>query len=407
MFPAIARFSPTSTRSSDLICGHVAPGFERVRDAFAENFQQRHELGGACCAYYRGEKVVDLWGGVRNKNTGQPWEEDTMAIVYSATKGLAAMTMALAHSRGWLDFDRTVASYWPEFAQHGKEKITVRQLLAHQAGLFALDEPVTRELVSDLDRLAVVLARQKPRWQPGTRQAYHAITLGFYENELLRRLDAQQRSLGQFFQDEIAAPLGLQVFIRLPDTIPNDRLAHMSPPSMRERLTGFPFRLALATLNRRSNIVRALDGSALPLDERQVYARNLEIPSGGAVGTARAIARAYSAFAIGGELGLKKETLDALSAPPVPSANGFFDECMKGEARFSLGFMKPGVSWQFRNAAAFGSPGAGGAMGFADPTAGVGYGYVTCQMGTTLTGDPRDVALQNALYAVIGSRAGR
>lgn len=407
MFPAIARFSPAPARSREFVRGDVAAGFERVRDAFAENFQQRRELGGACCAYYRGEKVVDLWGGIRDQHTGLPWEEDTMAIVYSATKGLAAMTMAVAHSRGWLDFDCTVASYWPEFAQHSKEQITVRQLLAHQAGLFALDEPVTRELVSDLDRLAVVLARQKPRWQPGTRQAYHAITLGFYEAELLRRIDPQHRSLGRFFQDEIAAPLGLQVFIRLPATIPTYRLAHMSPPSMRERLLGFPFRLALASLNRRSNIVRALDGSALPLDERHVYARDFEMPSGGAVGTARAIARAYSAFAMGGELGLKKETLDALAAPATPSANGFYDECMMGEARFSLGFMKPGASWQFHNAAAFGSPGAGGAMGFADPTAGVGYGYVTCQMGTTLTGDPRDVALQNALYAAIGSREGR
>ena len=407
MFPALARFSPTPARPSEVVHGHVAPGFEGVRQAFAENFQQRHELGGACCAYYRGEKVVDLWGGIRNQHTGQPWEEDTMAIIYSATKGLAAMTMALAHSRGWLEFDRTVASYWPEFAQHGKEAITVRQLLAHQAGLFALDEPVTRELVSDLDRLAVVLARQKPRWPPGTRQAYHGITLGFFESELLRRIDPQHRSLGQFFQDEIATPLGLQVFIRLSATIPNYRLAHMSAPSIRERLVGFPFRLALASLNRRSNIVRALDGSALPLDERHVYARDLEIPSGGAVGTARAIARAYSAFAMGGELGLKQETLDALAAPPVPSANGFFDECMKGEARFSLGFMKPGASWQFRNAEAFGSPGAGGAMGFADPTAAVGYGYVTCHMGTTLTGDPRDLALQDALYDAIGTRAGR
>ena len=118
--------------------GHVSAGFEAVREAFAENFSRRHELGGACCVYHRGEKVVDLWGGVRNKATGEPWEEDTMVLVYSATKGLAAMTLALAHSRGWLDYEERVCTYWPEFAQHGKETITVRQLLAHQAGLFAL-----------------------------------------------------------------------------------------------------------------------------------------------------------------------------------------------------------------------------------------------------------------------------
>src|SRR5262245_31541365 len=205
--------------------GHVTPGFAAVRTAFAGNFARRHELGGACCVYRHGEKIVDLWGGVRNKQTGDAWEHDTMVLVYSATKGLAAMTLANAHSRGWLDYEQPVCTYWPEFAQNGKEKTTVRQLLAHQAGLFALDEPVDRSLVADLDRLAVVLARQKPAWEPGTRQAYHAIALGFYQSELMRRVDPQHRTIGQFFQDEIAAPLGLDVYIRLPEAIPNSRLA--------------------------------------------------------------------------------------------------------------------------------------------------------------------------------------
>ena len=226
--------------------GHVSRGFEAVREAFAENFARRGELGGACCAYVRGEKVVDLWGGIRNKQTGEPWERDTMVLVYSATKGLAAMTLAIAHSRGWLDYEERVATYWPEFAQQGKEKITVRQLLAHQAGLFAFDEPVDRSVVADLDRLAVVLARQKPAWEPGTRQAYHAITLGFYEGELLRRVDPRHRSLGQFFQDEIATPLGEDVYIRLPEAIPNARLATLAPPSRIDMLVGFrPLRLML------------------------------------------------------------------------------------------------------------------------------------------------------------------
>jgi CubicO group peptidase (beta-lactamase class C family) len=185
--------------------GHVSRGFEAVREAFAGNFTRRHELGGACCAYVHGEKVVDLWGGVRNKATGEPWQRDTMVVVHSATKGLAAMTLALAHSRGWLDYETRVATYWPEFGQRGKEPITVRQLLAHQAGLFAFDEPVDRRVVAEPDLLAQVMARQQPAWEPGTRQAYHALTLGFYEGELMRRVDPRHRSLGQFFQDH---PLG-------------------------------------------------------------------------------------------------------------------------------------------------------------------------------------------------------
>jgi CubicO group peptidase (beta-lactamase class C family) len=383
--------------------GHVSAGFEAVRDAFAENFSRRHELGGACCVYYQGEKVVDLWGGVRNKATGEPWQEDTMVLVYSSTKGLAAMTLALAHSRGWLDYEERVCKYWPEFARNGKETITVRQLLAHQAGLFAFDEPVDKSVVADLDHLALVLARQKPAWEPGTRQAYHAITLGYYEGELLRRIDPQHRSLGQFFQDEIASPLGLDFYIRLPESIPDSRLATLARPSLFAMLRGFGLSFFLVALNRRSNISRALMGSEFPHDKQRIYARNFEVPSGGGVGTARAIAHAYSVFATGGrELQLRPETLQLLSAPAVPATHGFYDECMKGDGvQFSLGFMKHCPVWAFGSEGSFGFPGSGGSLGYADPKAGIGYGYVTSQMGTVLTGDPRDLALRNAVYSII------
>ena len=386
--------------------GQVSHGFEPVRDAFLENFNVRKELGAACCVYLHGEKVVDLWGGIRNQATGEPWQEDTMVVVWSATKGMAAMTLALAHSRGWLDYDERVCTYWPEFAQRGKDAVTVRQLLAHQAGLFAFDEPADRAVVADLDRLAQVLARQTPAWPPGERQAYHALTLGFYECELLRRIDPQHRSLGQFFQDEIATPLGLDFYIRLPEEIPNERLAPLVSPSLREMVLGFPIRLTLASMYPRSNIYRALvtnPGSGVALDAQRVYARNLEAPAGGGVGTAHSLARAYSVFATGGrELQLREATLQALSAPATPSAHGFYDECMKGEMQYSLGFFKPGPTLPFVRPGSFGAPGAGGSMGFADPQAEVGYGYVTNRMGTSLPLDPRDVALRDALYRVVG-----
>jgi CubicO group peptidase (beta-lactamase class C family) len=388
--------------------GYVREGLERVREVFADNFARRRELGGACCAYHRGEKVVDLWGGVRDERTGEPWEHDTKVIVYSATKGLAAMTLAVAQSRGWLDYEERVCAYWPEFAQQGKERITVRQLLAHQAGLHVLDEPVDRALVANLDRLAIVLARQKPAWEAGTREAYHAITLGFYESELLRRVDPRHHSLGQFFQDEIASPLGLDVYIRLPENIPSSQLATIARPTWFEMVRGFPPRLALDAMNPRSQVRRALRGSELPHDEAHVYARNLEIPSGGAVGTARAIARAYSVFATGGrELGLRLETLELLAAPATPPTGGFYDECMKAYGvQFSLGFMKSTPALPFGPASSFGSPGACGALGFADPETGIGYAYVTNRMGTRLTGDPRDVALRDALYSAISTASG-
>jgi CubicO group peptidase (beta-lactamase class C family) len=388
------------------IHGHVAPGFERVRTAFLENFAHRKELGAACCIYRHGEKVVDLWGGIRNRRTGEPWEEDTMVLVHSTTKGLSAMTLAVAHSRSWLDYEERVAAYWPEFALAGKERITVRQLLAHQAGLHVFDEPVDRTIVADLDRLADIMARQKPVWEPGARQAYHAISLGFYQGELIRRIDPKHRTLGRFFQDEIATPLGLDVYIRLPEEIPNSRLATLEPPGLIARLLGLPVRLQLDALNPRSHLYRSLvanPGTALSYDKDRVYARDFEVPSGGGVGTARAIARAYGVFATGGkELGLSPETLRLLMAPAVPPVRGFYDECMRGEAQFSLGFMKPCRTWPFGPAGAFGSPGAGGSLGYADPEAGIGYAYITNRMGTALTGDPRDVALRQALSSITG-----
>jgi CubicO group peptidase (beta-lactamase class C family) len=386
------------------ISGFVKPGFEAVREAFVENFTQRNELGAACCIYHHGEKVVDLWGGVRDRGTGGPWDEDTMVFVASTTKGLAGMVIALAHSRGLLDYEERVCTYWPEFAQQGKDKVTVRQLLSHQAGLLALDARVDRAVVADFDRLAAALASQKPVWEPGTRQAYHAISLGFYEGELLRRVDPRHRSLGQFFQEEIASPLGLDFYIRLPEEIPNSRLATIqraNPITM--ILHPNPFiRVFLrpGTLTHRAFWNNP--GMAIPFDKETIYARNLEVPSQGGVGTARAIAHAYSVFATGGrQLGLNPETLQALMAPAIPPLHGFYDECMKREWQLSLGFAKPDPGFPFGSPSAFGTPGTGGSIGFADPQTGVGYAYVLNRLGAKQGTDSRELALREALYRSI------
>ena len=392
------------TMDQSSVGGSVGPGFEAVRDAFLENFRHRGELGAACCVYHRGEKVVDLWGGVRNRATGEPWEAGTMALVYSSTKGAAVLAMALAHSRGLYGYNEPVRAYWPEFGQNGKEKITVRQLLAHQAGLYVLDEPIDRALVADPDRLAAVLARQRPAWEPGERQAYHGITLGFYEGELLRRVDPLHRTLGRFFQDEIASPLGLEFYIGLPREVPNSRLAPLErPQGMVAMLQAMPLSLVLAAMNPRSRFRRCLRGSELPeADPENIYARELEVPAGGGVGTARGLAGAYGEFANGGpRLGLGEETLQELMAPPVPPAHGFRDACLTVEVRFSLGFMKPSPANPFGHPGAFGSPGSGGSFGFADPETRIGYAYIPNQMQFRLE-DPRDRALRAAMWESIG-----
>lgn len=192
---------------ASMIHGSVSSGFEEVEIEFRRNFAERDELGAACTIYYKGKKVVDLWGGYRDEATLAPWEEDTLVLVFSTTKGFSALAVAVAHSQGLLDYDEKVATYWPEFAQNGKADITVRQLLEHQAGLCAIDEPLDLAMLANLDVMAAALAKQKPAWEPGTRSGYHAWSLGWYQNELIRRVDPQHRSIGQFFQDEIARPL--------------------------------------------------------------------------------------------------------------------------------------------------------------------------------------------------------
>ncbi|MBX3274717.1 MAG: beta-lactamase family protein [Sandaracinaceae bacterium] len=382
--------------------GTVAAGYERVRAAFAQNFVERGELGGAVCVYRDGEKVVDLWGGLRDRASGAPFREDTMAVVHSTTKGLAAMVLALLHSRGLLDYDERVATYWPDFAMAGKERVTVRQLLAHQAGLHAFDERVDRAVVADLERLARIMERQRPAWPPGERQAYHAITLGFYEGELVRRLDPAHRTLGRAFDEDIAARLRLDAYLRVPESISDARLAPLEAPSLLRRLRAMPLSFTLAAMNPRSVLHRALianPGTGFYLDPRRVVVRELEAPSGLAVASARALARAYGVFASGGrELGLRPETLAELEAPARPSRNGFHDELFGAEARFSLGFMKPNESVRFgHDDRAYGAPGTGGSIGYADPSRGIGYGYVTSRMGLHLEGDPRDLALRAAI----------
>jgi CubicO group peptidase (beta-lactamase class C family) len=384
------------------IAGFARPGFEFVREAFVQNFESGKELGAAFCVYHRGEKVVDLWGGIRNASTGEPWEEDTMVLVYSTTKGLSGMAMALAHSRGLYAYDERVSSYWPEFAQQGKERITVRQLLAHQAGLFALDVHVDASIVADLDRLGALLARQKPAWPPGERQAYHGITLGFYESELLRRVDPEHRTLGQFFQEEIADRLGLDFYIRLPETIPDARLAPIQRARMTRALFTVPLPFLFKVLTPRSRLHRCLWGSELPQKTDRVFARNLEVPAGGGVGTARAAARAYGEFATGGKvLGLREETLRELMAPARPPVHGFRDACLTAEIPFSLGFTKPSRRNPFGHPTSFGFPGFGGSFAFADPHAQLGYAYFPNRMGTFLE-DPRELALRAAVYRSIG-----
>ena len=270
-----------------------------------------------------------------------------MVLVFSATKGISALTVALAHSRGLIDYKEKVATYWPEFAQNGKENITVRQLLGHQAGLCAFDEQLDAQVLADLDAVASILARQRPAWQPGTRHGYHYLSLGLYEGELIRRTDPHHRSLGRYFQEEVAAPLGLTFYIGLPPDVTDSKVATIEsfkPLQMLLHMNTMPAGMVFGYTNPRSLTRRTFGNPKLrsPADFNRPEYRRVELPAGNGIGQVRSMAKAYGVFAAGNhELVIDEDTLEALAAPPTLPSLGSRDEVLKTEMSYSLGFNSP------------------------------------------------------------------
>jgi CubicO group peptidase (beta-lactamase class C family) len=399
--------------SPDLVGGGVDEGYGKIADVFRRNLSSGQEVGAAVAVYRDGRKVADLWGGFRNGITQAPWEQDTLVNVFSTTKGVASLAVAVAASRGLISYDARVADYWPEFAQASKDAITVRQLLSHQAGLSAIDPPLTLGDLADPMKMSSKLAAQVPAWTPGTRHGYHGFTLGWYEGELIRRVDPAGRSLGQFFAEEIAKPLGLDFYIGLPASVDRDRVAHLhawSQAKMLLHLNTLPPRLVAATFNPFGLTARSMalaKGIKVPGHFNRDELRVVEMPAANGIGTARSIAKLYGSAATGGsEIGLTPSTLDGLRKPAIPPTNGLRDKVLHVDTVFSLGFGKPSSLCVFGSSdSAFGTPGLGGSFGFADPDTGIGYGYVTNRLGFHLVSDPRELALRQTLFHdILGAR---
>ncbi len=390
------------------IHGEVAAGFEPVADAFRRNFAHGGEVGAAVAVYDGDRPVVDLWGGVRDRARGLAWERDTMVPVFSSTKGMTAFLIARAVSRGDLDYQAPVARYWPEFAAHGKGAITVRQLLDHRAGLPVLDRVVRLSDMSEPDRLAEILAAQKPLWSPGTRQGYHPITAGLYLGELVRRVDPHARSLGRVFAEEFAAPLGLDFFIGLPEDEPLDRIATLSATSGLDILRyerDIPLRIGIQMVLRRGLTYRALSSPRTGAPERATRREFLgvENPAAGGVGTARSLARVYGAAAgRTGELPITPGVLDRLATADTVDDVPADDLVLLTRSRYHLGFRKPCGDFRFgSDKRAYGTTGYGGSFGFADPGTGLGFGYVTNRLGTAVLDDARTRVVREALLRCV------
>lgn len=389
--------------NNKLIQGTVASGFEKVKVEFEKNFTDRNEIGAACAIYLAGKKVVDLWGGYRDKNKTLPWSKDTIVPVFSTTKGLAAIAVALAHSRRLLDYNEKVCTYWPEFAQNEKEHITVKQLLDYQAGLSAIDEKITLDIITDFDRLSEILARQKPRWKPGTKQGYHCWNNQWFQSELIRRVDQKNRSLGKFFYEEIAKPLGLDFYIGLPENIQDEQIAKLIPFPKVEMLFKMPLNFVLPLFNPWSLASKTMLNPKFVTNHSNFNNRKVlavEMGSGNGVGNARSIAKIYSEFMMGSKiLNIRQDTLDIISAPASMPENQKIDLVLKSDIIFSLGFIRPSNSIQYGfDAKSFGANGAGGSMGFADPVKKVSFSYVMNKMGAHLSVDPRTKVLRDTFY---------
>lgn len=391
--------------------GYVAPGFEKVEAIFRHNFNHRKEVGAGFCVIRNGEKVVDLWGGYQDARKLRRWDENTAVMVFSTTKGIASMAFALLHSKGLVDFDEKIATYWPEFAKNGKGNITVRQLLAHQAGLCTTDVILTKEIIENQQELSRILARQKPYWEPGTRQGYHAWTIAMYQNEILRRVDPKGRPLHIFFRDEIANKLNLDIHIGLPDAFNPNRIADLIPLTPAKLITDpslwpEPWLVNDILFKPGWFFVRSLLhlGFAYPLSNfnKQEY-RRLPIGSGCGFSSARDLARLFYAFSHQDKaLDISDATISELENDPVYPTLSTKDIAIRVRIPFSLGFAKPSDYMPFGlNHRAYGSFGAGGSAAFADPEANLSMAYVMNRMGTHIGGDPREVALRQAVYECI------
>ncbi|MCU1361419.1 MAG: hypothetical protein JWN99_2708 [Ilumatobacteraceae bacterium] len=383
--------------------GQVTSGWEPVQAAFRANFDSDEETGAAVSVYHRGQKVVDLWGGSFDGGD-QPYDDSTLQLVFSTTKGITAIAVGICVQRGLLDYGAPVTKYWPEFAAHGKGDATVAQLLSHQCGLFSIQGQMTLQEALDWDTITARLADTTPEWPIGSTHGYHAITFGWLAGELVRRVDPVQRSFGQFVQDEIAGPLHAEFYIGLPEVL-EPRVAPVlgaslsmtsEDPAIQAMLDQF--------MGPDSNAGRALSLNGTFAGEGVINTRALhaaEIPAANGITNARSLAKIYAATfqPINGVQLLEDEVRNVARVTVTPKDEP--DACLIMPTTFGMGFMTHGAFTPYAGPGSFGHPGAGGSVGFAQPERSLGFGYVMNQSAKNLAGDLRAARLIAAATSVI------
>ncbi len=397
--------------SSHNIAGLVEPGFEPVRDAFARNFEEGNEIGSAFCVHVDGRKVVDLTGGSFDAAGSRPYGPDALQLVFSSTKGATAVCANLLAQRGLLDLDAPVTTYWPEFAQAGKGSMPVRYLLCHQSAVPAVDRRLSPEELQAWTPIIDALAEQTPFWEPGTAHGYHALSYGYLVGEVVRRITG--KSLGTFFADEVAGPLGLEFFIGLPEEY-EDRVSPIVGANFEGAGTGDSGASGGALEGYASTLVaRSLNlGGAIRdrdwMNQRAWHAA--EMPGGNGITNAASLSRLYAAL-IGPlddgprEALLTKAQVERARTPLTSGPDQVFASVgfTLEQKKIGLGFWRSSPVTLFGGEGSFGHGGAGGSYGFADPENHLAVGYVMNKMAMEFVGDARSHGLVKAVYEAVGA----
>ena len=380
--------------------GTTAPGWEALRSVLEASLEAGTDTGASVAVYHRGEPVVDLWGGHRDREHTVEYGQDALQLVFSTTKGVTATAVAMCVQRGLLSYDDLVCTHWPEFAAHGKESATVAQLLSHQCGLISVDGPITLTEALDWDTVTARVADTTPDWPIGTGHGYHTLTYGWLAGELIRRVDG--RTPGRFVAEEISAPLGLDLWIGLPEEL-EPRVAPLiggltnrsDDPAVQaivDQMMGPSTRLGRALL---LNGAFDVEGA---FNRREVHAA--EIPAANGITNARSLARMYAATmgTIDGVRLLDDETRDRARTTVTP--DGEPDHCLMMESRFGMGYMTYAPMFTpYAGPGSFGHTGAGGSLAFAQPERELSVAYAMNRMASNLAGDTRATQLIAAATA--------
>lgn len=389
--------------------GYIDPKYSLIADAFSDNFKNHGEIGASLCVYHHHELVIDIWSGYQDLKNQRMWNENTVVPFFSTTKAIAASCMAVCHSRGLFDYQDKVSDYWTEFAQNGKENITIAQLLQHRAGLSAIDKKLDIETIRNRKLLENIIAEQKSHWNPGDYQGYHVWSIGWYISALLSRIDPKKRRLKEFVEEEILPNISGDLRIGIDDDYDFDRIATLKPFSRMKGLSSLPFRLVKQFFNPWSLTFRTMLNPPFTSNHTNFNKKEilqLEIGAGGGIGNAKGLASLLDGLTNPNHsLFLGQKTLDYMTQYPKPAKHGFNDLVFKIDAfRPHAGFMKPSEKHNFsNNYTAFAGFGAGGSFVVADPQSNLTVAYTMNKMSQEMMNMKRELKIRNAVHKTIAN----